>query len=93
MLVNDETGREQSIGGFRETSQGFDAFVTTAEYGPRSSKSGLADVEVAKAFVLSFRPWEIYGAEGTEVEPEVRPAYTTPEPSEEPPYSAPRRSR
>ena len=74
MLVNDETGREQSIGGFREASQEFDAYVTTAEYDPRNSKNSFTDVEDAKAFVESFRSWELYSAEGTEVEPEVRPA-------------------
>ena len=89
MLANDETGREQSIGGFRETAQGFDAYVTAAEYDPRNSKNGLPDLEEAKFFVEAFRPWELYGARDTEVEPEVRPASTTPEPADEPPAAEP----
>ena len=84
MLSNDETGREQRIGGFRETSQGFDAYVTTAEYDPRNSKNGLPDIQGAKAFVESFQPWELYGAQGSDVEAEVRTASTTPEPLDEP---------
>ena len=76
--------RGQSIGGFRETSQRFDAYLTTSEYYPRNSKNGFTDVEDAKAFVESFRSWELYSAEGTEVEPEVRPAYTRSGSLEEP---------
>jgi hypothetical protein len=89
MLFNDETGREQSIGGFRENAQGFDAYVTTAEYDPRNSKNGLPNLEEAKAFVEVSRPWDLYGAQGAEVEPEVRPASTTPEPTDEPAAAAP----
>ena len=69
MLSNDDTGREQSIGGFRENAQGFDAYVTTAEYDPRNSKNGLLNIAKAKAFVESSRPWDLYSAQGAEVEP------------------------
>ena len=74
VLANDETRREQRIGGFRENNQRFDAYVTTAEYDPRNSRNGLPTMEDAKAFVESFKPWELYGGEGVIVEPEIRPA-------------------
>ena len=74
MLSNDDTGREQSIGGFRENAQGFDAYVTTAEYDPRNSKNGLPNIAKAKAFVEACRPRDLYGAQEAEVEPEIRPA-------------------
>ena len=89
MLSNDDTGREQSIGGFRENAQGFDAYVTTAEYDPRNSKNGLPNIAKAKAFVESSRPWDLYGAQGAEVEPEVRPASANAEPTDEPPAAEP----
>ena len=74
VLTNDVTGREQRVGGFTEVNQRFAAYVTTAEYDPRNSKDGLPTMKEAKAFVESFKPWELYGAEGVSVEPEVRPA-------------------
>jgi hypothetical protein len=89
MLANDETGREQSIGGFRETAQGFDAYVTTAEYDPRNSKNGLSNIAEAKAFVESSRPWDLYGAQGSEVEPEVMLASANAEPADQPPAAEP----
>ena len=89
MLSNDDTGREQSIGGFRENAQGFEAYVTTAEYDPRNSKNGLPNIAKAKAFVESSRPWDLYGAQGAEVEPEVRPASANAEPTDEPPAAEP----
>jgi len=64
-------------------------YVTTAEYDPRNSKNGLPNLEEAKAFVEVSRPWDLYGAQGAEVEPEVRPASTTPEPTDEPAAAAP----
>lgn len=88
MLSNDDTGREQSIGGFRENAQGFDAYVTTAEYDPRNSKNGLPNIAKAKAFVESSRPRDLYGAQGAGVEPEVRPASANAEPTDEPPAAA-----
>ena len=89
MLSNDDTGREQSIGGFKENTQGFDAYVTTAEYDPRNSKNGLPNIAKAKAFVESSRPWDLYGAQGAEVEPELRPASANAEPTDEPPAAEP----
>jgi len=78
MLSDDDTGREQSISGFRENAQGFDAYVTTSEYDPINSNNGLTNIAKARAFVESSHPWDPYGAQGAEVDPEVRPASAKP---------------
>ena len=91
MLSDEDSGREERIGGLRETRQGIDAYATTFGYDPGRSQKGFPTVEDAKVFVESFRPWELYGAQGVTVEPEVRPAAEsagpvtaeTPEPSDE----------
>ena len=74
MLSDEESGREERIGGFRETKRGIDAYATTFGYDPGRSQKGFPTIEDAKAFVESFNPWELYGAQGVTVEPEVKPA-------------------
>jgi len=71
LMLSTENGQER-IGGFRETSRGIDAYATTFGYDPGRSQKGFESVEDAKAFVESFRPWELYGAHDVIVEPEVR---------------------
>jgi hypothetical protein len=46
----------------------------TFGYDPSHSRKGFQTIEEAKAFVESFRPWELYGAQGVTVESEVMPA-------------------
>ena len=46
----------------------------TFSYDPDRSRKGFPTIEDAKAFVESFRPWELYGTQGVTVDPEVRPA-------------------
>ena len=72
MFSDDDSGREERIGGFRETNRGIDAYAATFGYDPGRSQKGFPTVEAAKVFVESFRPWELYGAQGVTVEPEVR---------------------
>lgn len=92
LMLSDDEGQEERIGGFRETRRGIDAYATTFGYDPGRSQKGFPNVEDAKAFVESFRPWELYGAQGVTVEPESRPAAEsagpttaeTPEPGEQP---------
>ncbi len=61
------------VGGVRETKRGFDAFAQTFGYDPGRAQKGIASMDEAKAFVESFRPWEMYGgADRLGVEPEVR---------------------
>jgi len=71
LMLSTENGQER-IGGFRETKRGIDAYATTFGYEPGRSEKGFSSVEDAKAFVESFRPWELYGAHEVMVEPEVR---------------------
>ena len=73
VLSREDEGREERIGGFRETKRGIDAYATTFGYDPGRSRKGFATIEDAKAFVESFRPWELYGAQGVTVDPEVKP--------------------
>ena len=73
LMLSSDDGQEERIGGFRETRRGIDAYATTFGYDPGRSEKGFPSVEDAKAFVESFRPWELYGAQGVTVEPEVRP--------------------
>ena len=72
-MFSGDDGQEERIGGLRETRRGIDAYATTFGYDPGRSEKGFPSVEDAKAFVESFRPWELYGAHGITVEPEVRP--------------------
>jgi len=69
LMLSTENGQER-IGGFRETKRG--TYATTFGYEPGRSEKGFSSVEDAKAFVESFRPWELYGAHEVMVEPEVR---------------------
>ena len=71
LMLSTENGQER-IGGFRETKRGIDAYATTFGYEPGRSEKGFSSVEDAKAFVESFRPWELYGTHEVMVEPEVR---------------------
>ena len=74
LVLSDEEGHEQVIGGFRDTKRGIDAYAQTFGYDPGRSQKGFATIEDAKDFVESFRPWELHGATGVTVEREARPA-------------------
>ena len=75
LVLSDESdGKEQVVGGFRDTKRGIDAYATTFGYEPGRSQKDFPSIEDAKAFVEHFRPWELYGAHDVTVEPEVKPA-------------------
>ena len=74
ILSDDNDGHEENLGGFRDTKRGIDALAKTFSYDPDRSRKGFPTIEDAKAFVESFRPWELYGTQGVTVDPEVRPA-------------------
>ena len=79
VLSQDEGGPEEEIGGVRETKRGFDAFAKTFGYDPGRAQKGIPTLEDARAFVESFRPWELYkGAQGLTVDPGVRPELPQP---------------
>lgn len=72
LVVSDEAGEETEVGGIRSTPRGHDAFAKATGYDPGRAQKGMATIEEARAFVESFRPWEIYeGAEELEVESDV----------------------
>ena len=74
LVLTDEGGNEEEIGGVRETKRGFDAFAKTFGYEPGRAQKGMPTMDEAKAFVESFSPWGLYpGAEGLTVDPEVKP--------------------
>ena len=75
LILSDENdGHEEELGGFRDTKRGIDALAKTFSYDPSRSRKGFPSIEEAKDFVESFRPWELFGAQGVTVDPGVRPA-------------------
>ena len=74
LILSAGPGQEEEVGGVRETKTGYDAFAKTFGYDPGRAQKGIASMEVAKTFVESFGPWELYiGPQNVTVEPEVRP--------------------
>ena len=75
VLDKEDDGHEEEIGGFRETKRGIDAYAKTFSYDPGRSEKGFPTIEDAKAFVESFKPWELFeNTQGLTVDPVVRPA-------------------
>jgi hypothetical protein len=74
ILSNEDDGQEEDLGGFRETKRGIDALAKTFSYDPDRAQKGFPTVEEAKAFVESFKPWELYDVRDITVDPEVWPA-------------------
>ena len=63
------------IGGVRETKSGYDAFAKTFSMTPERAQRGFPSMDIAKEFVESFRPWELYtGPIDITVDSEVRDA-------------------
>ena len=73
LVLSMDDGSEEEIGGVRETKRGFDAFAKTFGYEPGRAVKGMETMDEAKEFVESFSPWELFGASGLSVEPEVKP--------------------
>jgi hypothetical protein len=78
LILHNDDGQEEELGGFRETKRGIDALAKTFGYDPERAWKGFLTIEEAKAFVESFRPWELYDIQGVTVDPEVRPALDSP---------------
>ena len=63
----------EMIGGVRETKSGYDAFAKTFSMTPERAQKGFASMDIAKEFVESFKPWELYtGPIDITIDPEVR---------------------
>ena len=73
LVIEDDAGHEEIVGGYRESKRGIDAYAKTFGYEPNRSKKGFETLEDAKAFVESFSPWELFGAQGVTVDTEVKP--------------------
>jgi len=89
LILSEQEGHEEVIGGFRETSRGIDAQAQTFGYDPGRSQKGFATIEDAKVFVESFKPWELHGAQDVTVERETGPdsepeSIGEPDPPDEP---------
>ena len=72
LVLSEQEGQEEVIGGFRETKRGIDAYAQTFGYDPGRSQKGFATIEDAKDFVESFKPWELHGAQDVTVERDPR---------------------
>ena len=73
LVIDDDQGHEEIIGGYREFKRGIDAYAKTFGYEPDRSKKGFETLDDAKAFVEAFRPWELFGVQGVTVDTEVKP--------------------
>jgi len=73
LILSEQEGHEEVIGGFRENRSGIDAYAQTFGYDPGRSQKGFATIQDAMDFVESFRPWELHGAQDVTVEHEARP--------------------
>ena len=73
LIIDDAAGLEEVIGGYRENKSSIDAYARTMGYEPERSRKGFDTVEDAKAFVESFAPWDLFGAQDVTVERGARP--------------------
>ena len=73
LVIGDDEGNEEIVGGYRESKRGIDAYAKTFGYDPDRSKKGFETLEDAKTFVETFSPWELFGAQGVTVDAEVKP--------------------
>ena len=73
LIIEDDAGLEEVIGGYRESKKGIDAYARTMGYEPERSRKGFDTIEDAKAFVESFTPWDLFGPRDLMVEQGVRP--------------------
>ena len=73
-LVLADGERVERIGGVRVTPRGFDALAVTFGYNPDRARRDIASLDEAKAFVESFKPWELFARDpDLFVEPDVKP--------------------
>jgi len=73
ILVTDD-GKEEGAGSIRKTPRGYDATALAFGYDPGRAQKEIPTLEEAKAFVESFRAWDLFtGGEVLEVEPEIHP--------------------
>ena len=70
LILSEQEGQEEVIGGYRDTNRGIDAYAQTFSYEPGRSQKGFATIDDAKDFVEAFRPWELHGVHDVTVDRE-----------------------
>ena len=70
LILSEEEGQEEIIGGDRESKRSIDAYAQTFGYDPDRSRKGFATVDDAKDYVEAFRPWELHGVHDVTVDRE-----------------------
>ena len=60
LVLSEQEGQEEIIGGYRDTKRGIDAYAQTFGYDPDRSRKGFATIEDAKDYVEAFKPWELH---------------------------------
>ena len=70
LILSEEEGQEEIIGGYRESKRSIDAYAQTFGYDPDRSRKGFATVDDAKDYVEAFRPWELHGVHDVTVDRE-----------------------
>ncbi|MSQ22042.1 MAG: hypothetical protein EXR53_01870 [Dehalococcoidia bacterium] len=75
LVLEPGQGEELIVGTLRRTRTGYDALAQSPGYDPSRARRGIGGLDDAKAFVESFRPWELHnGGSEIEVDPQVHPA-------------------
>ena len=60
LVLSEQEGQEEIIGGYRDTKRGIDAYAQTFGYDPDRSRKGFVTIEDAKDYVEAFKPWELH---------------------------------
>jgi len=74
LVLSEQEGQEEIIGGYRDTKRGIDAYAQTFGYDPDRSRKGFATIEDAKDYVEAFKPWELHDVYDVTIDREGSPA-------------------
>ena len=74
LVLSEQEGQEEIIGGYRDTKRGIDAYAQTFGYDPDRSRKGFATIEDAKEYVEAFKPWELHDVYDVTIDREGYPA-------------------
>ena len=74
LVLSEQEGQEEIIGGYRDTKRGIDAYAQTFGYDPDRSRKGFATIEDAKDYVEAFKPWELHDVYDVTIDREGNPA-------------------
>ncbi len=74
LVLSEQEGQEEIIGGYRDTKRGIDAYAQTFGYDPDRSRKGFATIEDAKDYVEAFKPWELHDVYDVAIDRKGNPA-------------------